>query len=158
MEMTRALERRSVVQATLMRGTIHVVSATSGRSRWRSGQASASGGCACGSRGRTSASSSGPRTSSVIDGGVGRVAAEELTGVVGQGWGILRPWLELVLSAALGNMGPASCAPLSDAERWIGPEDIDREAALDHVVRRYLAPFGPGAAHGHRVVGRTRYR
>ena len=29
------------------------------------------------------------------------------------------------------------------AERWIGPEDIDREAALDHLVRRYLAAFGP---------------
>jgi hypothetical protein len=32
------------------------------------------------------------------------------------------------------------------AEDWIGPPDVDLDAAHEHLVRRYLAGFGPAAA------------
>jgi Winged helix DNA-binding domain len=32
------------------------------------------------------------------------------------------------------------------AEDWIGPPDVSERAAIEHLVRRYLAGFGPASA------------
>ena len=143
-DLTRALERRSVVQATLMRGTIHVVSK---RDFWAFAVAIRAGQRDWWLRVRKprpderelertahelrQLMASGPRR------------REELAGVVRQGWGLLGPWLELVRVPPSGTWDQRRAHLYQTAERWIGPEDIDREAALDHIVRRYLAAFGP---------------
>ena len=143
--LTRALERRSVVQATLMRGTnsrrlearlLGVRGGDQGRpARVVAARAEAAAGRARARADRARATSA--------DGGVGRVAArssQALSGRAGACWGL--------------GSSSYGCRPrehgtsvvrttYQTAERWIGPEDIDREAALDHVVRRYLAAFGP---------------
>jgi hypothetical protein len=143
-DLTKALERRSVVQATLMRGTIHVVSK---RDFWAFAVAIRAGQREWWLRVRKPRPderelertaqelrrlmASGPRR------------REELAGVVEQGWGMLGPWLELVRVPPSGTWDQRRAHLYQTAERWIGPEDIDREAALDHIVRRYLAAFGP---------------
>jgi len=143
-DLTRALERRSVVQATLMRGTIHVVSK---RDFWAFAVAIRAGQREWWLRVRKprpderelertahelrQLMASGPRR------------REELAGAVERGWGMLGPWLELVRVPPSGTWEQRRAHLLQTAERWIGPEDIDRDAALDHLVRRYLAAFGP---------------
>ena len=143
-DLTRALERRSVVQATLMRGTIHVVSK---RDFWAFAVAIRASQREWWLRVRIrrpderelkrtahelrELMASGPRR------------REELADVVERGWGMLGPWLELVRVPPSGTWDQRRAHLYQTAERWIGPEDIDREAALDHIVRRYLAAFGP---------------
>jgi len=143
-DLTRALERRSVVQATLMRGTIHVVSK---RDFWAFAVAIRASQREWWLRVRIrrpderelkrtahelrELMASGPRR------------REELAGVVERGWGMLGPWLELVRVPPSGTWDQRRAHLYKTAERWIGPQDIDREAALDHIVRRYLAAFGP---------------
>ncbi len=143
-DLTRALERRTVVQATLMRSTIHVVSRrdfwafavairASQRDWWlrvrkpRPDERELE---------RTAGElrdlmASGPRRH------------EELAAAVGRGWGIVGPWLELVRVPPSGTWERRRANLYQTAERWIGPEEIDRDDALDHLVRRYVAAFGP---------------
>jgi hypothetical protein len=56
---------------------------------------------------------------------------------------MLGPWLELVRVPPSGTWEQRRAHLFQTAERWIGPEDVDRDAALDHLVRRYLSAFGP---------------
>ena len=43
-------------------------------------------------------------------------------------------------------MGAAAGRSLRAAEDWIGPPEIGEPAAREHLVRRYLAGFGPATA------------
>lgn len=143
-DLTRALERRTVVQATLMRGTIHVVSrrdywpfAVAIRAPQRDWwlrvqkprlQEAALERQAAQLRALLAA---GPRRH------------EELVEVVGRSWGMVGPWLELVRVPPSGTWEKRRAHLFQTAELWIGPEDVDAAPALDQLVRRYLAAFGP---------------
>jgi hypothetical protein len=145
-DLTRALERRTVVQGTLLRSTIHVVSR---RDYWP---------FAVGTRAaqrewwlrvrrprpdereleRTAERlrqllSDGPRSQ------------EELVEVVGREWRMVGPWLDLVRVPPSGTWEQRRANLFEPAERWVGAEDANPDEALDHVVRRYLAGFGPAA-------------
>jgi hypothetical protein len=145
-ELTRALERRSAVQATLMRATIHVVSK---RDYWP-----------------FAAAIRGPqrdwllrvrrprpkerdleRQAAVLDalmaGGPRR--REELAAAVGGSWTTLGSWLELVRVPPSGTWEKRRADLFQTAERWVGSEDVEPGAALDHLVRRYLRAFGPAS-------------
>jgi hypothetical protein len=145
-DLTRALERRAVVQATLMRATIHVVSkrdfwpfavAIRGpqrdwwlrvrkprpRERDLERQAEA----------LRALMADGPRRH------------EDLAAVVGRTWGMVGPWLELVRVPPSGTWEKRRAHLFQTAERWVGPEDAGPDDALDHLVRRYLAAFGPAS-------------
>ena len=143
-DLTRALERRTVVNATLMRATIHLVSkrdywpfavAVRGPQRewWlrlqrprpdeRTLKATA--------RKLDELMADGPRTH------------RELAPVVGRGWGMVGPWLELVRVPPSGTWEQRRAHLFQTAERWVGPEDVSPDDALDHLVRRYLGGFGP---------------
>jgi Winged helix DNA-binding domain len=145
-DLTRALDRRSAVQATLMRSTIHVVSkrdfwpfavairapqrewwlrVTKPRPRERDLERQADE--------LRALMSEGPRRH------------EELVEIVGRSWGMVGPWLELVRVPPAGTWEKRRAHLFQTAERWVGPEDIDPDAALDHLVRRYLAAFGPAS-------------
>ena len=145
-DLTRALERRSVVQATLMRETIHVVSR---RDYWPLAVAIRAAQRAWFLRVRT------PRPD---ERDLARRAAalrellaegprrhDELVEIVGRGWGLVGPWLELVRIPPSGTWEKRRAHLFQTAEAWIGPEAIEEDEARDHLVRRYLAAFGPAS-------------
>ena len=145
-DLTRALERRTVVNATLLRATIHVVSKRdfwplavairqAQRDWWlrvrrprpieRELEAAADE--------LRELMASGPRRH------------EELVRVVGPGWGMVGPWLELVRVPPSGTWEQRRAHLFQTAERWIGVDDVAFDDALDHLVRRYLGGFGPAS-------------
>jgi hypothetical protein len=70
---------------------------------------------------------------------------DELTKVLGRDWQVAAPWLELVRVPPAGTWEQRRANLFAMAEGWVGPERIDGETALDHLVRRYLGGFGPAS-------------
>lgn len=145
-DLTRALERRAVVQATLMRATIHVVSR---RDYWP---------LAVAIRGpqrewwlRVRKPPPRPRDLERQADGLralmekGPRRHEELVGIVGRRWGMVGPWLELVRVPPSGTWEQRRAHLFQTAERWVGPESADVDEALELLVRRYLGAFGPAS-------------
>jgi hypothetical protein len=142
--LTAALENRSVVQATLMRTTIHMVS---GREFWRYAmgirQARRSWALRLGSNApdepalRAAAErlrvalADGPRSVKELDGLV--------TGFVGNA-GL---WVDLVRVPPSGTWERRRADRLGLAEDWLGPPDATEDEGLAHMVRAYLRAFGP---------------
>jgi hypothetical protein len=142
--LTRALEDRSVIQATLMRTTIHMVS---GRAFWRFalGVRRARREWALRTPGRNGdeaaleveaatmrrALADGPRT------------VKEL-GELGAGFvGNLGLWVDLVRVPPSGTWERRRADRLALAEDWVGPEDSTEDEGLAHLVTTYLGAFGP---------------
>jgi len=144
-DLTRALERRSVVQGTLLRATIHLVSAAdywpfaiavreARRGWWRRVQA----------RGLTEADleapierlraglADGPMTQAELDDAVGRPPVPAI--------GL---WVDLVRVPPSGTWERRRADRYAAAEAWLGPPAIEPAAAQEHLVRRYLHGFGP---------------
>jgi Winged helix DNA-binding domain len=143
--LTAALERRSVVQATLMRSTIHLVSKAdywplalatrdARRESWQ----------------RAVPELPGPRTMAAaarklraaLDGTMSRKEVDTLLGKdVARGVGL---WIDLVRVPPSGTWERRRADLYAAAEDWLGapPEIADPE---EHLVRRYLAGFGPAA-------------
>jgi hypothetical protein len=141
--LTRALERRLVVQATLMRATIHLVSkrdywplAVALRDPRRSGGAVHRTGLrTCRRRpGACGFLADGPRRRKEIEERLGR---ERALGV-----GV---YLDLVRVPPSGTWEQRRADLYSTAEDWVGPENVTREEGLTLLVRRYLAAFGPAS-------------
>jgi hypothetical protein len=145
-DLTRALERRSVIQGTLMRETIHVVSR---RDYWP---------FAVAIRAAQRDSFLRTRKPRPVARDLARRAEklcalladgprrhDELVEIVGRGWGMVGPWLELVRVPPSGTWEKRRAHLFHTAEAWIGPEDVEEEEARDHLVRRYLAAFGPAS-------------
>jgi hypothetical protein len=144
--LTSALEERSLVQATLMRATIHVVSAAEfwryalgvrqARRQWalrvRGGDSAEPAMQAFADRMRK-ALADGPRTVKEL----GELAA----GFVGH----LGLWVDLVRVPPSGTWEHRRADRLGLADDWIGPCDADEEQGLEHLVRAYLRAFGPSA-------------
>jgi hypothetical protein len=144
---TRALERRTIVQGTLLRSTIHLVSAAdywpfalavrdARRPSWLRAQpeklAPAEMRAAARTVGRALAGATLPRTE--IEALVGRARA--------QGVGL---WLDLVRAPPSGTWERRRADLFAPAEAWLGPPAVTPDDALDHVVRRYLGAFGPAS-------------
>ena len=147
--LTRALERRSVVQGTLMRMTIHLVSR---RDYWP---------LALGVRAvrraswlRTArdappeaemAAAASALRERLADGTIHRKELEALLSRPRSGGVGL--WLDLVRAPPSGTWERRRADLYAAAAAWIGePEHEDEEAAMDHLVRRYLRGFGPATA------------
>ena len=144
-DLTRALEDRKLIQATLMRTTIHVVSR---REYWRYAMAVRRpqrewamrlGGLPSdremdrmGQRLRD-ALKEGPRTVKELD--------DLAKGFVGR----LGLWVDLVRVPPSGTWERRRADRLALAEDWVGPIDATEEDGLRHVVRAYLRAFGPAA-------------
>jgi hypothetical protein len=140
--LTRALERRSLVQATLMRNTIHVVSRAD---YWP---------LIIAVRGERMAWSRSVQRS---DERVVRRAAERLRRFLADGprrqkeiadAGLWIPgvgiWLDLVRVPPSGTWERRRADFFGLAEDWVGPEpELDEDEAREHLVRRYLGAFGP---------------
>ena len=54
-------------------------------------------------------------------------------------------WLDLVRVPPSGTWERRRADLYGLAETWLGPPEIDRDAALEHLVRRYLTGYGPAS-------------
>lgn len=141
--LTAALEDRSVVQATLMRVTIHIVAAREfwpyamgvrrPRREWVLRVDPADGGeramVAKAARIRA-ALADGPRTVKEL--------GDLATGFVGS-----LQWVDLVRVPPSGTWERRRADRLALAEQWVGPETSSEAEGLAHLVRAYLRAFGP---------------
>jgi hypothetical protein len=145
-DLTRALERRSVIQATLMRQTIHVVSR---RDFWP---------LAVAVRGSHREWTLRVRRPRPVEDDLERTADElrvalasgprrhaELDEITKRRWRDAGPWLELVRVPPSGTWEQRRAHLFQSAQTWVGEEDVTEEEALDHLVRRYLSAFGPAS-------------
>lgn len=146
-DLDRALERREVVQGTLQRVTIHLVSRqdywplalatrTARRAWWlrdRPGQERAVRAAA--EHVRAHLEAAGRATRAELQALVGR----DLLGGVGL-------WVDLVRVPPSGTWEHRRADHYALAEAWLGPPTTSEQDALPHVVRRYLAAFGPAPA------------
>jgi hypothetical protein len=140
--LTRALERRALVQATLMRNTIHVVSRADYWPLVIAVRAE-----------RMAWSRNVQRT----DERVVRRAAERLRRFLADGprrqkeiadAGLWVPgvgiWLDLVRVPPSGTWERRRADLFGLAEDWVGPEpELGEEEARERLIRRYLGAFGP---------------
>jgi hypothetical protein len=141
--LTRALEDRTAVQATLMRVTIHVVSrreywrfalgVREARRRWaaRTALIPADAELRRTADALRAALGEGPRT------------VKEL-GALGAGFvGTHGLWVDLVRVPPSGTWKRRRADRLALAEDWVGLPDATEEEGLAHLVRAYLQAFGP---------------
>jgi Winged helix DNA-binding domain len=149
-DLTRALERRTLIQATLLRSTIHIVSRRDywpwkvaireAQREWlaRAWPEIAARDTRTVDRKLRAALRDGPRR------------RDELIALVGkEGWEAAT--IELVRAPPSGTWENRRAHLFALAEDWVGPSDADAGAARELLVRRYLAAFGPAA---HRDIER----
>jgi hypothetical protein len=137
--LTRALERRSVVQGTLMRETIHLVSK---RDYWPLAVAVRDARRAWALRVDKTITDRGQRRraaelSAALTGGPRGREVEHLVR------GHVMLWADVVRVPASGTWERRRADRYALAEDWVGAPDIADQEALDHLVRRYLGAFGP---------------
>ena len=147
-DLTRALDDRTVVQATLLRVTIHVVSRreywayalgvrAARREQWRR------------TLGRTTGAGEGDLAATAdrlrLALADGPRDVKEL-GDLAKGFvGTLGLWVDLVRVPPAGTWERRRADRLGLAEDWVGPPDTTEDAGRTHLVRAYLRAFGPGA-------------
>jgi len=147
--LTRALERRAVIQGTLLRSTIHMVSARdywpvvdgirgARRAGWlkgvrRRGLERSVVGAA--ERARTLLAD-GPRPR--------RELVAEL-GVDSTVWSGIGLWLDLVRVPPSGTWDRRSADLYGLAEDWVGPPGATEDEGIELLLRRYLGGFGPAS-------------
>jgi hypothetical protein len=143
--LTRALEDRSVIQATLMRTTIHVVSR---REYWRYAMGV-----------RRARQEWARRTNNLPPERELLVAADRLRTALADGprtvkelgdmakgfLGSLSLWVDLVRVPPSGTWERRRADRLALAEAWVGPNDATEQEGLEHLVRAYLRGFGPAS-------------
>jgi DNA glycosylase AlkZ-like len=156
-ELTRALERRRLVKALLMRGTLHIVTAAD---YWAYARAR---------------KDIGPVWPRRFDQLLPQATLEELVAATTSQLRERRSTLREILTALSKEArGPATASFLwrtmqrqgyyvhvppsgtwgyhkdghyAAAQAWLDGEPPDADAALDHLVRRYLHAFGPATKH-----------
>ena len=146
-DLTAALEQRRAVQGTLQRSTIHLVSAADywpfalavreERRRWWLGATHRPGAEemeAAAHRLRAHLREHGPVHRKELD----EIVGKERTNGVGL-------WVDLVRVPPSGTWERRRADLYGLAEDWLGPSppDLAVDAAVAHVVRRYLGGFGP---------------
>ena len=140
-DLDRALERRTVVQGTLMRTTIHLVSARdywpfalgirrSRREWWLRLQKGAMDDATMRRRAAhvRRLLESGPRPAKELE--------QQASGYFGL-------WLDLVRVPPSGTWERRRADLYATAEAWLGPSDVSEAEGMEHLVRRYLGGFGP---------------
>ena len=146
--LTDALVARTVVQATLMRVTIHLVSR---EDFWPFALATRDARRALWVRSRpepisAAAMAGAARTVRKRLRGGHALKRTELEALVGKpralGSGL---WVDLVRVPPSGTWERRRADLFALADEWIGPPDIAAGAAAEHLVRRYLAGFGPAS-------------
>jgi hypothetical protein len=143
-DLTRALERRTLVQAMMMRNTIHVASR---RDYWPlmiavRAERKAWARRVQGAKDRELARAAAKLREKLKD---GPLRLKEMQALPGRLW---RPgtaiWLELVRVPPSGTWERRRADLYGLAEDWVGPQPkLSEDEAVDQLVRRYLGAFGP---------------
>ena len=146
-KLTRALERRSVVQGTIMRTTIHLVSKgdywpltiavrETRNEQWLKAHRGRIDGrkLSAAARRLRPQLAKGPMRQAEVDDFLGGDAATR------NGVGVL---LDLVRVPPSGTWERRRADIYALAEDWVGPSDVEADDALVLLVRRYLGGFGP---------------
>jgi hypothetical protein len=145
-KLTRGLERRSVVQATLMRVTIHLVSAGdfwpfaagihgARRESWLRARKEISAKDLEAAAKRTrQLLKDGPRSRAEL--------MEDLDARLFNGVGV---WLDLVRVPPAGTWEHRRADIYALAESWLDPASPTEDEGIELLIRRYLQGFGPGA-------------
>jgi hypothetical protein len=145
-QLTRALERRSVVQATLMRVTIHLVAAgdywpfaigvrDARRARWMRVRPELSA-----DELRAAAARTKRR---LADGPLPR--AELIEDMDARTFNGIGMWLDLVRVPPAGTWERRRADIYATAEGWLGPPSVTPAEGAERLIRRYLQGFGPAA-------------
>jgi hypothetical protein len=148
-DLTRGLERRSIVQGTLMRVTIHAVSARDypllaegvreARREWwlkaQRGRAEARKMAATARRVSSFLAEKPRRRSELIE----HLRADNVT------WNGVGLWIDLVRVPPSGTWEQRRADLYATADDWLGRSNVTREQGVDHIVRRYLGGFGPAS-------------
>lgn len=145
--LTRALRRRSVIQATLMRGTIHLVSradywpiAVAIRDTLRDWWIRAArSDIAPAEMAETAARLKGV----LAEGPKRRRELISELGIDTQMWNGLGYWVELVRVPPSGTWDSRRADLYGLATEWVGPDQENPTSGEDHLIRRYLGAFGP---------------
>ena len=144
--LTKALVDRTVIQATLMRVTIHVVSQreywsyalgvrAARRDQWRRTFGRATG------VGEPELAAAADRLRDALADGPRDV--KEL-GDLAKGFvGTHGLWVDLVRVPPAGTWERRRADRLGLADDWVGPPDVTEAEGLTHLVRAYLRAFGP---------------
>jgi hypothetical protein len=148
-DLTRALERKRVVQAWLMRSTIHMATA---RDFWlfteaireerrrlflRAWKGSA----------REFAGPARKVERLLADGPKRRGELTKSLGLDARTWYGVMLWLDLVRVPPFGTWARPRADLFALASDWLGdPPSIARDEAVEHLVGRYLAAFGPASS------------
>lgn len=138
-DLTRALERRSVVQGTLMRETIHLVSR-------RDYPLFASGIRRSGQEWRLRVDK---RTDDHEVAAAARKLARHLRGrtisrrELGAFPAGVGHWVNLVRVPPCGTWEQRGAHTYGLASEWVGPLEASEDDGIEHLARRYLAAFGP---------------
>jgi hypothetical protein len=145
--LTAALERRTVIQATLMRSTIHLVSKAdywplalatraARRESWLRAVGDDPGPQAMDAAART--------LRRELNGG-GTITRKQLEALVGKPRATaVGLWIDLVRVPPSGTWERRRADLYAAAHDWVGPAPESGDHA-EHLVRRYLAGFGPAA-------------
>lgn len=150
--LTRALEQRRVIQGTLLRSTIHMVSprdywlflaaVSDSRREWfrritrkEFGELDMDIAAAA----VRQEFANGPRRADDLR---GMLAARGVPPVT---WAGLSGWLHMVRVPPSGTWDQRRADLYELADRWIKPQHHTEELGLKHVIRRYLGGFGPAS-------------
>jgi hypothetical protein len=147
-DLTTALERRDVVQGTMMRSTIHVAAAADYwplnlairdvRRAWYLRVRGAH-------EGDVLAAADRVRAALMATDHLGRQDLDALAGTESSYVGL---FADLVRVPPAGTWERRRADLFALAERWVGPEPaLPEETAMEHLVRHYLAGFGPATAN-----------
>jgi len=142
-DLTRALEDRSLIQATLMRTTIHIVSRAE---YWRFSIGTMRAQQVWAQRVQTLPPERRMRTTAdqlrqqLAD---GPKTVRELGAIASGFVGSLGFWVRLVRVPPSGTWERRRADRLGLAEGWVGPIDATEDEGLEHLARSYLRAFGP---------------
>ena len=142
-DLTQALEDRRVIQATLMRTTIHMVSrreywpyeagVREARRTWylRAWRGADEASLIAGAAQLRAALADGPKW------------VKELGSLIGGFVGTAGLWVDLVRVPPSGTWERRRADRLALAEDWVGPDEVSQEEGFAQLVRGYLRAFGP---------------
>jgi hypothetical protein len=140
---TRGLERRSIVQGSMMRATIHLVSK---RDYWPFVVGIRRGLQEWWLRihkdvSRREIAANDRKVRRALRGKT--LSRGELEEVIGRRWAGAPVFVDLVRAPPSGTWERRRADIYALAEDWLGPENATEDAGIEHLIRRYLQGFGP---------------